>query len=102
MWFLWGWVPQSEKRSPKLDPVSVVSPDELNAHLRTLIVAPMTTGGYAYPFRVSCRFRGKVGHVILDQIRTVDRERIGYRYLGGCPGQRGEMYCQFYRRCFAE
>jgi mRNA interferase MazF len=54
----------------------VVSPDELNAHLRTLIVAPLTTGGHAYPFRVSCRFRGRLGHIVLDQIRTVDRERL--------------------------
>jgi mRNA interferase MazF len=53
-----------------------VSPDELNAHLRTFIVAPLTTGSHAYPFRVSCRFGGKSGHVVLDQIRTVDRERL--------------------------
>jgi mRNA interferase MazF len=53
-----------------------VSPDELNAHLRTFIVAPLTTGSHAYPFRVSCRFGGKSGHVVLDQIRTVDRERF--------------------------
>ncbi len=54
----------------------MVSPDELNAHLQTYIVAPLTTGGHRYPFRVPCRFGGKAGHVILDQIRTVDRERL--------------------------
>ena len=54
----------------------MVSPDELNAHLRTFIVAPLTTGGHSYPFRVSCRFGGKSGRVVLDQIRTVDRERL--------------------------
>ena len=54
----------------------VVSPDELNAHLRTFIVAPLTTGSHAYPFRVTCKFQGKAGHVVLDQIRTVDEERL--------------------------
>ena len=60
----------------KTRPCVVVSPDELNAHLQTYIVAPLTTGGHRYPFRVPCRSGGKAGHVILDQIRTVDRERL--------------------------
>jgi mRNA interferase MazF len=60
----------------KTRPCVVVSPDELNAHLRTFIVAPLTTGSHSYPFRISCRFKGKSGHVVLDQIRTVDRERL--------------------------
>lgn len=63
----------------KTRPCVVVSPDELNHHLRTSIVAPMTTGGHPYPFRVSCRFAGKRGHVVLDQLRTVDRERLRKR-----------------------
>jgi mRNA interferase MazF len=57
-------------------PCVVVSPDELNAHLRTFIVAPLKTGAYSYPFRVPCTFQGQAGHVILDQIRTVDQERL--------------------------
>lgn len=65
----------------KTRPCVVVSPDELNAHLRTLIVAPLTTGGHPYPFRVPCRFGGKAGYIIVDQIRTVDRERL-LRRLG--------------------
>lgn len=65
----------------KRRPCVVVSPDELNAHLRTFIVAPLTTGGHPYPFRIPCRFEGRVGHVVLDQIRTVDRERL-VRRLG--------------------
>lgn len=60
----------------KTRPCLVVSPDELNAHLRTVIVAPMTTGGRPYPFRVRCRFEKKQGHVVLDQLRTVDSERL--------------------------
>ena len=63
----------------KTRPCVVVSPDELNAHLRTFIVAPMSTGAHAYPFRVACRFQGRSGHVVLDQIRTVDRERLVQR-----------------------
>ena len=60
----------------KTRPCVVVSPDELNAHLRTFIVAPLTTGGHPYPFRISSRFGGKDGHVIVDQVRVVDRERL--------------------------
>lgn len=69
----------------KTRPCVIVSPDELNHHLRTSIVAPMTTGGHPYPFRVSCRFAGKRGHVVLDQLRTVDRERLRKR-LGALSG----------------
>ena len=65
----------------KVRPCLVVSPEELNAHLRTVIVAPLTTGSHAYPFRVPCRFAGKAGHVVLDQVRAVDRERL-LRRLG--------------------
>jgi len=63
----------------KTRPCLVVSPAELNHHLRTVIVAPMTTGGHAYPFRPACRFDGKDGRVALDQLRTVDRERLRKR-----------------------
>lgn len=65
----------------KTRPCVVVSPDELNAHLHTFIVAPMTTGEHAYPFRVACRFQGRAGYVVLDRIRTIDRERL-VRRLG--------------------
>ena len=58
----------------KTRPCVVVSPDELNTHLRTFIVAPLTTGGHPYPFRVGCKFDGKDGHVVPDQLRAVDRE----------------------------
>lgn len=60
----------------KTRPCVVVSPDELNTHLRTFIVAPLTTGGYSYPFRVACTFQGKSGQVVLDQMRTVGQERL--------------------------
>jgi mRNA interferase MazF len=65
----------------KTRPCVVVSPDELNEHLRTVIMAPMTTGGRAYPWRPRCRFQGRAGFVVLDQLRTVDVERL-VRSLG--------------------
>jgi mRNA interferase MazF len=70
----------------KMRPCAVVSPDELNSHLRTFIVAPLTTGGHAYPFRIPCRFAGRSGHVVLDQIRTVDQERLVRRLGRLSPG----------------
>ena len=60
----------------KTRPCVVVSPDELNIHLRTAVVAPMTTGGKAYPWRIRCRFQRRSGVVALDQLRTVDREHV--------------------------
>lgn len=74
--FLIALDPTIGREIKKTRPCIVVSPDELNAHLATFLVAPLTTGGHAYPFRVSCRFQGKDGHVVLDQIRTIDRRRL--------------------------
>ena len=65
----------------KTRPCVVVSPDEINAYLRTVIVAPLTTGGQKYPFRVPCRFATKSGQVVVDQPRTVHHERL-VRRLG--------------------
>ena len=60
----------------KTRPCVIVSPDELNEHLGTFIAAPMTTGGHSYPFRIACRFQGKRGFIVLDQLRAVDRRRL--------------------------
>ena len=65
----------------KRRPCLVVSPDEINHATSTVIVVPMTTGRHGYPWRVACRFKGKSGHVVLDQIRGVDRGRC-VRRLG--------------------
>jgi mRNA interferase MazF len=65
----------------KTRPCVVVSPDELNHHLSTMVVAPLTTGARSYPWRVACEFKGRSGSVALDQIRTVDAERM-VRSLG--------------------
>lgn len=73
--------PTQGREIQKTRPCVVVSPDELNAHLNTFIVAPMTTGGHPYPFRIPCRFQKKDGFIVIDQIRTVDRQRL-LRRLG--------------------
>jgi mRNA interferase MazF len=57
-------------------PCLVISPDEMNAYIHTTIIAPMTTKARNYPTRVSCRFEGKDAHIVLDQLRTVDKSRL--------------------------
>ena len=65
----------------KTRPCLVISPDEMNEHVSTVIVAPMTTKGRPYPTRIPVRFKGKAGQIVLDQIRTVDKARL-VRRLG--------------------
>jgi mRNA interferase MazF len=60
----------------KTRPCLIVSPNDMNRHLATVIVAPMTTKGRTYPTRVPCEFQGKIGEIVLDQLRTVDRTRL--------------------------
>ena len=60
----------------KTRPCVVISPDEMNRNIATVIVAPMTTKGKAYPTRVVCRFQAKDGQIVLDQIRTIDKTRL--------------------------
>jgi len=60
----------------KARPCLIISPDEMNRHIRTVIVAPMTTAGKDYPTRVSCKFKKKKGRIVLDQIRTIDKTRL--------------------------
>lgn len=60
----------------KTRPCLVISPDEMNEYINTIIIAPMTTRGRDYPTRISCQLEGKEGQVVLDQIRTVDKIRL--------------------------
>ena len=60
----------------KTRPYVIISPDEMNRHIRTVIIAPMTTKGRPYPTRVACRFKGRSGQIVLDQVRTIDKERL--------------------------
>jgi mRNA interferase MazF len=85
----------------KTRPCLVVSPDELNDHLRTVIIAPMTTGGRAYPWRVPCRFQRRSGFVALDQLRTVDGERL-VRRLGRLTPDTVTVVLQRLQEMFAE
>lgn len=71
----------------KTRPCVVVSPDEMNAHVRTVMIAPMTSARRAYPTRVNIAFKGRRGQVALDQIRTVDKSRLVTR-LGRLPRAR--------------
>lgn len=63
----------------KTRPCLVVSPNEMNRHIKTVIVAPMTTKRREYPSRVSCTFEGKKAEIVLDQLRTIDKTRLARR-----------------------
>ena len=73
--------PTQGKKIKKTRPCLVISPDEMNHFISTVIVAPMTTKGRDYPTRVNCEFQEKHGQIVLDQIRTVDKSRL-IRKLG--------------------
>ena len=60
----------------KTRPCLIISPDEMNRNIRTVIVAPMTSSQKDYPTRVSCTFKKKRGQIVLDQIRTIDKTRL--------------------------
>jgi len=77
--FLVSLDPTEGREIKKTRPCLIVSPDELNTNLNTFTVAPLTTGGHSYPFRVACRFQGRNGYIVLDQLRTVDRVRLRRR-----------------------
>ena len=60
----------------KTRPCLVISPDEMNRHIATIIVAPMTIQGRTYPTRVQCQLQSKDGQIVLDQLRTIDKVRL--------------------------
>jgi len=60
----------------KTRPCLIISPDEMNRHVKTVIVAPLTSAGRDYPTRVPCKFKRKQGWIVLDQIRTIDKSRL--------------------------
>jgi mRNA interferase MazF len=85
----------------KTRPCLVISPDEMNQNLQTIIVAPMTTVVRAYPTRVPVRFQGKTGQAVLDQLRAVDRQRL-VRKLGTISAntarQTSDLLVEMFRR----
>ena len=84
----------------KTRPCVVISPDDMNAHLRTVIVAPMTTGSRPARFRVGLSFQGKQGLIVLDQIRELDRVRLAKR-LGALRAQTLALTLQTLQNMFA-
>lgn len=80
--FLISLDPTKGSEIKKTRPCLVISPDEMNRHIRTVIIAPMTSTLKSYPTRVTTTFQGKQGQIVLDQIRTVDKQRL-VKKLGG-------------------
>jgi mRNA interferase MazF len=84
--FLVGLDPTVGSEIQKSRPCLIISPDEMNRHIQTVIIAPMTTRGRKYPTRIACEFQRKQGQIVLDQIRTVDKARL-LRKLGRLANQ---------------
>jgi mRNA interferase MazF len=84
----------------KSRPCVVVSPDEMNLYVRTVVVAPLTTAGRPYPSRVPVRFAGKDGQVVVDQLRTVDKIRLARR-LGALKAREAAAVLEVLREFFA-
>ncbi|EHP84087.1 transcriptional modulator of MazE/toxin, MazF [Geobacter metallireducens RCH3] len=84
----------------KARPCLIISPDEMNRYIGTVIVAPMTTKGRDYPTRVQCSFKGKEGQVVLDQIRTVDKSRL-FQKLGRIDKETQEEVLSILAEMFA-
>lgn len=85
----------------KTRPCVVISPNEMNFHIRTVIIAPMTTKGRSYPSRVPCFFDNKQGQIVLDQIRTVDKRRL-VKQLGKLQPKTGDQVLSILQEMFAK
>jgi mRNA interferase MazF len=84
----------------KTRPCLIISPDEMNRHIRTAIIAPMTTRVQGYPSRVPVTFQKKQGQIVLDQIRTVDKNRL-IRKLGRLDKRTAEEVLSVLQEMFA-
>lgn len=98
--FLVSLDPTAGSEIRKTRPCLIVSPDEMNLHIQTVIIAPMTTAGRDYPTRVSCRFKRKHGQIVLDQIRTVDKSRL-IKKLGSIDPETQTAVLSVLQRLFA-
>ena len=85
----------------KTRPCVVISPDEMNRYITTVIIAPMTTKGKQYPTRICCQFQGKNGQIVLDQIRTVDKNRL-VKKLGRISPDEQKILLDILAEMFAE
>jgi len=84
----------------KTRPCLILSPNEMNRHIRTVIIAPMTTAAKSYPTRVACTFSGKEGQIVLDQIRTIDKTRLAKK-LGSIDAKTQMAVVAVLQRLFA-
>ena len=84
----------------KTRPCLIISPDEMNQHIRTVLIAPMTTAGKDYPTRVKCRFKKKEGEIVLDQMRTIDKKRL-IKKLGSIDSKTQSEVISILQRLFA-
>jgi len=92
--------PARGKEMKKTRPAVIVSPDEMNRHIATVIIAPLTTKGRDYPSRVSVTFQKKNGQIVLDQLRAVDKRRLVKR-LGKIGKKTAENTLDVLREMFA-
>ena len=92
--------PTTGSEIKKTRPCLVISPNEMNRHIRTVIVAPMTTKGRPHPSRILCRFKGREGQIVLDQLRTVDKVRLVKR-LGRISPKTSEAVLALLQEMFA-
>jgi mRNA interferase MazF len=98
--FLVNLDPTQGSEIQKTRPCVVVSPDEMNRCIRTLIIAPLTSTRREYPTRVNITFQRKKGQIVLDQIRTVDKSRL-VKHLGRLPEPRARQVADVLLQMFA-
>lgn len=98
--FLVNLDPTLDHEIKKTRPCLIISPDEMNKHIETIIIAPMTTKGRSYPSRLSVNFQGKKGQIVLDQIRTIDKTRLT-RKLGRIDKRTAQKVIDVLQEMFA-
>lgn len=99
--FLVNLDPTIGKEIKKTRPCLVISPNEMNAYISTVIIAPMTTASKNYPSRIDCHFQGKDGQIVLDQLRTVDKVRLT-KYLGPISSKTQDEVTKILLELFSE
>ena len=85
----------------KTRPCVIISPNEMNKYLRTVIIAPMTTTSKDYPTRVKIKHNGKTGWIVIDQIRTIDKQRI-IRILGSLSSKETKKIKEVIKETFVD
>jgi mRNA interferase MazF len=98
--FLTNLDPTVGSEIQKTRPCLIISPDEMNRYIHTVMVAPMTTAGKDYPTRIPCRFKRKKGQIVLDQIRTIDKTRL-LKHLGTLDSETQLKVISVLQRLFA-